>query len=164
MLVDLSGLEFSNALLSALGVPQRTPVKCFITDAGLQRGRFQLQALILDTDEAIVTGSGGADLRKEAIDLQLRTAAKHFTIGSLPAPINIGGTLKHPSIMPGAELAVRGGLVAGLAAILPPLAALPTIQFGTGDDDHHCDRILARVRQQPGGQRLPGGRAQESAR
>jgi len=93
----------------------------------------------------------------------LRTAAKHFTIGSLPAPINIGGTLKHPSIMPGAELAVRGGLVAGLAAILPPLAALPTIQFGTGED-HHCDRILAQAKQQPGGQRLPGPRGRESAR
>jgi uncharacterized protein involved in outer membrane biogenesis len=163
VLVDLSGLEFSNALLSALGMPQRTKVDCFITDAGLQRGRFQIQALILDTDEAIVTGSGGADLRNEALDVQLRTAAKHFTIGSLPTPINIAGTLKHPSIMPGAELALRGGLVAGLAAILPPLAALPTIQFGTGDD-HRCDRILAQVKQQPGGQRLPGPNGREAAR
>jgi uncharacterized protein involved in outer membrane biogenesis len=163
VLVDLSGLEFSNALLSALGMPQRTRVQCFITDAGLQRGKFQLQALILDTEEAIVTGTGGADLRNEAVDVKLRTAAKHFTIGSLPAPINIGGTLKHPSIMPGAELAVRGGLVAGLAAILPPLAALPTIQFGTGDD-HRCDRVLAQAKQQPGGQRLPGPRRRESAR
>jgi AsmA family protein len=163
VLVDLSGLEFSNALLSALGMPQRTRVECFITDAGLQRGKFQLHAFILDTDEAIVTGTGGADLRNEAVDVKLRTAAKHFTIGSLPAPINISGTLKHPSIMPGAELAVRGGLVAGLAAILPPLAALPTIQFGTGDD-HHCDRILAQAKQQPGGQRLPGPRARENAR
>ncbi len=163
VLVDLSGLQFSNALLSALGMPQRTKIECFIAQAGLQRGRFQLQTLILDTDEAIVTGSGGADLRNEAVDLQLRTAAKHFTIGSLPAPINIAGTLKHPSIMPGAELAVRGGLVAGLAAILPPLAALPTIQFGAGDD-HHCDRILAQAKQQPGGQRLPGPKGRESAR
>jgi AsmA family protein len=163
VLVDLSGLQFSNALLSALGVPQRTKVECFITQAGLQRGRFQLQALILDTDTAIVTGSGGADLRNEALDLQLRTAAKHFTIGSLPAPINIAGTLKHPSIMPGAELAVRGGLVAGLAAILPPLAALPTIQFGTGDE-HHCARILAQAKQQPGGQRLLGPKGRESGR
>ena len=36
VLVDLSGLEFSNTLLSALGMPQRTKVDCCITDAVLR--------------------------------------------------------------------------------------------------------------------------------
>jgi uncharacterized protein involved in outer membrane biogenesis len=163
VLVDLSGLEFGNAVLSALGIPQRTQVQCFMTDAALRRGTVQLRALVLDTGEAIVTGTGGANLRDETLDLQLRTEAKHFSIGSLPTPLNIGGTLKHPSILPGAELAVRGGLAAGLGVIFPPLAALPTIQFGTGDD-HRCDRILARAKHQPGGQRLPKPGPQESTR
>jgi hypothetical protein len=38
LLVDLSGLEFGNALLSALGMPKRTPVECMIADFALQRG------------------------------------------------------------------------------------------------------------------------------
>jgi hypothetical protein len=63
--------------------------------------------------------------------------------------------LKKPAIMPGAELAVRGGAAIGLGFLFPPLAVLPTIQFGTGED-HRCDGILARAKQQPGGQRLPG--------
>jgi AsmA family protein len=163
ILIDLSGLEFGNAVLSALGMPQRTQVQCFVTDAPIRGGVLQLQPLILDTGEAIVTGSGGANLRDETLDLHIKTEAKHFSIGSLPTPFNIGGTLKHPSILPGAELAVRGGLAAGLAAIFPPLAALPTIQFGTGDD-HRCDRVLAQAKQHPGGERLPQPGPRESAR
>ncbi len=163
VLIDLSGLEFGNALMSALGVPQRTQVQCFITDAALRRGVVQLQALVLDTGEAIVTGAGVANLRTEALDLHVKTDAKHFSIGSLPTAFDIGGTLKHPSIMPGPELAVRGGLAAGLAVVFPPLAALPTIQFGTGDD-HRCDRILAQAKQQPGGARLPQPGSHENER
>lgn len=145
VLVDLSGLEFGNALLSALGMPKRTPVACFITDADLNRGLLHLQAMVLDTGEGIVTATGGADLRNEQLDLELRTEAKHFTIGSLRTPLHITGTLKHPSIAPGAELGVRGGLAIGLGVAFPPLALLPTIQFGAGDD-HRCDRVLAQSR------------------
>jgi uncharacterized protein involved in outer membrane biogenesis len=154
VLVDLSGLEFGNALLSALGMPKRAQVECFITEAGLDRGILQLQSLVLDSSEAIVTGTGGANLRDEQLDMQLRTESKHFSIGSLPAPINIGGTLKNPAIRPGGELALRSGAAIGLGFIFPPLAALPTIQFGTGED-HRCDQTLARAKRQPGGQRLP---------
>jgi uncharacterized protein involved in outer membrane biogenesis len=154
VLVDLSGLEFGNALLSALGLPQRARVECFITEAALNHGNFLLQAMVLDTSEAIITGTGGANLSDERLDMQLRTESKHFSIGSLPAPINIEGTLKKPSITPGAELALRGGAAVGLGFIFPPLAALPTIQFGTGED-HQCDQILARAKQQAGGRRLP---------
>jgi AsmA family protein len=154
LLVDLSGLEFTNALLSALGMPQRAQVECFITEAALNRGAFLLQALVLDTSEAVVTGTGGVNLRDEQLDMQLHTESKHFSIGSLPAPINIGGTLKNPSIRPGGELALRTGAAIGLGFIFPLLAALPTIQFGTGED-HRCDQILARAKQQAGGQHLP---------
>ncbi len=161
ILVNLSGLEFGNALLSALGMPKRTPVECFIGDLALQRGVMEIRTLVLDTGEAIVLGGGSADLRDEALHLQLRTEAKHFSIGSLPAPINIGGTLKKPAIMPGAELAVRGGIAAGLGVLFPPLALLPTIQFGTGDD-HRCDNLLARAKQQAGGQRLPAPNRESS--
>jgi hypothetical protein len=154
VLVNLSGLQFGNALISALGLPKRTAVECFIGDLALQRGVATVQSLVLDTGEAIVTGQGSINLKDESLDLQLRTEAKHFSIGSLPAPINIGGTLKKPAIVPGAELLARGGLAAGLGVVFPPLALLPMIQLGVGDD-HRCDALLARAKQQAGGQRLP---------
>ena len=76
VLVDLSGLAFGNALLSALGMPQRARVECFITEAALNRGDFRLQALALDTSKAIVTGTGSVNLRDERLDMQLRTESQ----------------------------------------------------------------------------------------
>jgi AsmA family protein len=163
LLVDLSGLEFGNALLSALGMPKRTPVQCLVDDMPLQHGVASFQPLILDTGEAIVRGSGTIDLRGEQLDLQLRTSPKHLSIGSLPAPINISGTFKHPAIRPGAELAARGGIAAALGVIFPPLAALPMIQLGVGNN-RACDHVLAEIKQQPGGRNLPEPGSQAGGR
>jgi AsmA family protein len=164
LLVDLSGLEFGNALMSALGVPKRTQIECLVDDMPLENGVLTIHALVLDTGEAIVNGTGSIDLRNEKLDLSLKTESKHFTIGSLPAPINIGGTFKSPSIRPGAELAARGGAAAGLAAVFPPLALLPTIQFGVGDD-HRCDRLLHQAKEEsPKGGRLPAPKFEKTTR
>jgi hypothetical protein len=113
-----------------------------------------MQPLVVDTREAVINGSGTIDFKDEKLDLALRTRPKHFSIGSLPAPIDVTGTFKKPSIRPGSELAVRGGVAAGLGALFPPLALLPMIQFGT-NDHHRCDRMLEAMKQQPGGAQLP---------
>lgn len=163
LLVDLSGLEFGNAVLSALGLPKRTSIECLIGDFALQRGVLSTRALILDTSEAIVGGTGTIDMRDEALNLQIRTAPKHFTIGSLPGPINIGGTMKHPRILPSAQTVARVGIAGALAAILPPLAALPTIQFGVADN-HRCDALLAQARHVAPGTPPPAPRTAARAR
>ncbi|MBN9509218.1 MAG: AsmA family protein [Alphaproteobacteria bacterium] len=149
LLVDLSGLEFANALLSALGIPQRTPIRCMVTNFVLRRGIVDTRVMVLDTKAANVTGSGTINLRSEALDLQLKTEAKHFSIGSLPGPINIGGTLKNPSIRPGAETVARGAAAGVLGALLTPLAALlPTIQLGLGEDNN-CAALIRETRRAP---------------
>jgi uncharacterized protein involved in outer membrane biogenesis len=146
LLVDLAGLEFGNALLSALGLPERTQVRCMIVDLPLQRGVLDTKILLLDTTEANIIGSGTINLRNETIDYQLKTEAKHFSIGSLPAPIDIRGQLKSPSILPDpGALAARGGAAAALGVLLTPLAALlPTIQLGLGEDTD-CSKTVAAV-------------------
>jgi AsmA family protein len=154
MLVDLSGLEFGNALMAKLGMPKDTQVQCMITDFALTHGVVQPRPMIIDTKEAIVTATGWVDLRDEKLGLQLRTRPRHFSIGSLPGPINIGGTLKHPSIMPGAETFIRGGLSVALGVLLAPLAVLPTIQFGSSDHGQ-CDRLLAEARSEAPGTKPP---------
>ena len=156
VLIDLTGLHFGNALLSALGVPNKTQVQCFVGDLAMQRGVLDFKALTLDTGEAITNVGGNIDLGKETIDLALKTDAKHFTVGSVPTRINIGGTFKDPSIRPGAEAAGRIGAAAGLAALFAPLAILPTIQFGTSEaDDARCGQLLQQARASAGGKALP---------
>lgn len=145
-LVDLSGLEFGNALLSALGMPERTPLRCFVADFALDRGILQSRALLADTGEAVIHAGGGINLQDEAIRFRLITKPKHFTIGSLPAPITIDGTLKHPHISVGLEqIAARGAIAVALGFLAAPLALLPTIQLGTGPT-HECASLVAESR------------------
>ena len=68
----------------------------------MQRGVLDFKAMTLDTGEAITNVGGNVDLGKETVDLNLKTDSKHFSVGSLPTRINIGGTFKDPKIRPGA--------------------------------------------------------------
>jgi uncharacterized protein involved in outer membrane biogenesis len=148
LLVDLSGLQFGNALLSALGLPQQTPVKCLAGVFALDHGIVETRALVLDTGEGIIGGSGKIDLRDERINYRLETKPKNITIGSLPTPIDIDGTLKNPSIHPEAKsLAARGAAAAVLGVLAAPLALLPTIQFGTADPQA-CGTLVAESKAQ----------------
>jgi hypothetical protein len=74
------------------------------------------------------------DLSRELVEMSLRTDSKHFTIGKLAAPIMISGPFKDLHFMPDKELAIRGGVAAGLGVLFPPAALLPTIQFGVGEN------------------------------
>jgi len=144
-LVDLSGLQFAKALLSALGLPDRERVECLIGDFALRRGTLSTRALLMETDSSLVTGGGQVALRSERLDLRIRTQSKQFTVGTLPTPILITGTLKDPDVGPEpAELAARAGAAAGLGVLAGPLALLPTIQLGVGESTQ-CERLHRRA-------------------
>lgn len=150
ILVDLSGLQFGNALLSALGIPTREILQCAAIDMVLQTGMATLRTGVLDTDDSRVGIGGNINLRNEAIDLKLKTDSKHFSVGTLPTPIDVKGSLGTPSIAPEiGPLAIRGGAAIALGIVGTPLAALlPTIQFGTGEDNA-CQGLLANAQAAP---------------
>ena len=64
LLIDLTGLQFGNALLSALGIPTKTPVQCFVSDLDLRRGVLDFNVMTLDTGEAITNVGGDVNLRQ----------------------------------------------------------------------------------------------------
>ncbi len=136
LLIDLTGLEFGNALLSELGVPNRANIDCFYTDLPMHDGVVDTKLLLLDTNEARLVGKGSIDFRNQTLNYSIATRSKHFSIGSLPGPIDITGPLGDPSIRPGAEVVARAGAAVGLGILLTPIGALlPTIQFGVGKDN-----------------------------
>ncbi len=157
LLVDLSGLQFGNALLSALGVPSRAAIQCFIADFTMQRGLATARTLFLDLDSDRVFGGGSLSFYNEALRMQIKTEAKHFSVGSLAAPINITGTFANPHVNPDAAVvAEKAGAAVALGIVLTPLAALlPTVQLGTGEDNA-CSGALRTARTPP---RVPPARA-----
>ena len=136
LLVDIAGLAFGDAVLSALGVPDRADIDCFVTDLPLRHGDLDFNVFLLDTTEGRITGTGDLNFADQMLNLSLTTRSKHFSVGSLPGAIHITGPLGSPSIRPGAEIVARAGAAAGLGVLLTPLGALlPTIQFGVGNDN-----------------------------
>ena len=135
LLLNIAGLEFGKAILSAMGLPQKAKVQCFVSDFVLNNGLLQTKVFLLQTSEERTTATGDINFNGEKLDLALTTRSTHFSIGSLPGPINIGGTLSSPSVLPGAEVAARTGAAVGLGILAGPAALLPTIQFGTGEGD-----------------------------
>ncbi len=135
LLLNIAGLEFGKAILSALGIPQKAKVQCFVSDFVLDGGVMHIKVFLLQTNEERTTATGDINFNGEKLDMALNTRSTHFSIGSLPGAINIGGTLSSPSVTPGAEVAARTGAAVGLGILAGPAALLPTIQFGTGEGD-----------------------------
>ena len=165
LLADLSGLEFGKALLSALGIPERTQIECLIGDFGLRQGALSVRTLLLDTESHVVTGSGVAGLGKEVLDLRLRTDSKHFSVGSLPTSIGITGSFKSPDdrARRWANWGRGPGRRSGSACCSPPLALLPTIQLGVGENSQ-CERLTRAGRESQGGGRPRRGAERRAAR
>jgi AsmA family protein len=143
LLVDLAGLDFGSALRSALKLPDQTPIRCMIGDFGLEQGLLKTRALVVDTSEANIVGTGWVDLKDESLQYQLTQQPKHFSIGAFHAPIDIRGKLKVPSIGPDKEqLGARAAASVALGVFLTPLGALlPTIQLGLGSNND-CQQLL----------------------
>ncbi|PKQ02440.1 MAG: AsmA family protein, partial [Alphaproteobacteria bacterium HGW-Alphaproteobacteria-12] len=96
LLVNLAGLDIGNSILSALGLPQRTAIRCMVSDFALEEGMLKTRTFYLDTEEANIVGKGTIDLAAETLDYQIATEPKKPSIGAVPAPIGITGRLKNP--------------------------------------------------------------------
>lgn len=146
LLVDLSGLQLGDAILSALGLPARTQVQCFVADLALRQGMLNTKAVLIDTEDALISGFGDINLRDERLDYTLWTEPKHFTVGALTTDIQIRGPFSGPAVRPEmVELGARAGAAVGLGIVALPLAILPTIRFGIGEDDR-CEGLVRRAR------------------
>ena len=145
LLVDLAGLEFGKALLSALGLPSRTDIRCAVTDFELEQGVLRPKILLVDTGEANILGDGLINLQNETLDLRIRTEPKRPGIVSLRAPVLVRGQLKKPSVKPEMKkLVLRGAAAVAMGVLLTPLAALlPTIELGLGKDNNCAGAIRA---------------------
>ena len=144
-LVDLSGLRLGNAIFSAFGLPSRTRIECFVGDFVLRRGVLQPRMLLLETSDALMSASGTIRLDQERLNMRVRSQAKRLTVAALPTDLLVTGTLRDPSVQPEiVELGIRGGIAAALGFTAAPLAILPTIELGIGDDTR-CNDTLRRA-------------------
>ena len=115
-------------LTAALGAMSRpgkeTAIRCGVASFAVEDGVLSARTLLLDTDEALITGSGEVNLDTQQLNLTLRGKPKHPGL-ALRAPVTLRGSLKHPavSVAKGGVLAQSGAAVA-LGVLLSPLASV----------------------------------------
>ena len=135
LLLELAGLDVAETLKFLVGKDKTVRLRCAYADFDFTSGVMQTQALVFDTTDTVVFGSGSIDLGEEALALQIRPEPKDFSPVSLRGPLEIGGTLKDPKVRPKAKpLLGRALAAAALYAIAPPAALLALIETGPGED------------------------------
>ncbi|HYK81227.1 MAG TPA: AsmA family protein [Micropepsaceae bacterium] len=146
-LAELLGINVASALGLLLTKDQsQVDVHCAVADFSAKNGVMALRQFVFDTPVVMATGEGNVDLKNEQIDLAVTGHPKKPQLVRVRAPITIKGPLDHPGIGVDARSAiVQGGIAAGVAVVLSPLAAiLPFVDPGLGKDAD-CGALLAQA-------------------
>ena len=162
----IAGGEISNAMMEIVGLDvweylsfkvkgdKPTVIRCGVADFGVKGGVMQVNALVLDTVDTNVGGTGSIDLRNETLALTLHPQPKDKSPVALRGPIRIGGTLANPDVqVDKGRIAARSLGAIALAIVNPLLAIIPLIETGPGLDSD-CGQLI-RAAQQPAAKAAP---------
>lgn len=149
-IVGLLDAGFLEALAVVLtdGEPGPMIIRCFVAALDIEDGVMRTGTMILDTEDSLIAGEGEVDLGEETVALRIEGEPKDPGIAHSRVPIELSGTFSSVSVdVDPSELLVRGGLAAGLGALIAPLAAIiPFIDAGLADDSD-CLRLMEEARQ-----------------
>lgn len=148
LILRLSNLDLANMLLVLMRGDRNIPIRCMVADLEWNNGIVRPRQFIFDTQHTTLVGEGKANFNDETLDMRLVARPKDKSLVSLRGPINVRGTFANPSVMPDlSRLGARGVAAAALAAVAPPLAVVPFIQLG-GGQDVQCGPLVQSARQQ----------------
>ena len=95
---ELTGLDLRGLGLLLIKNKKETPVRCAVARFKAHDGTLIVQNLVADTDPVLITGEGQIHLDSEALDLGIHGDPKSLRLFRLRAPLQVQGTLAHPSI------------------------------------------------------------------
>lgn len=167
VVTDKGTLDNANADVVALDVlhqlapwtqEQNTQMQCLVSRFSIVDGMAHSEGLLFDTDAMTVSGQGSINLANELLDLTVAPRPKDASLLSMALPLDIGGTLAHPTVTPN-----RGAIVKGMAGVagavaLGPLGALPPVVSAGGDDGNACLAALNQAKK-PAPPKKAGGKA-----
>jgi len=130
-------------------------IRCGVVDFDIREGQATVKTLVFETGVMSMIGTGGINLRDQTLDLRIDPRAKNVSLLKLAMlPVNVGGTLAEPSILPdlgGAAVGVVTGAVStakdiasgGLSAIGNLLGVGEKNAGSSLDDTDYCKMALA---------------------
>jgi uncharacterized protein involved in outer membrane biogenesis len=129
---DFARLMFADLfqLMTFGGTSDAAHVDCVVTDLVSVDGIANTRSMVLDTPGVTIVGNGDINLRDETLHLRFDSNSKQVNLANLAVPLNVGGTLSHPSVSPDALGAV--GDTANFAARAANTATFGVLNSLTG--------------------------------
>jgi len=129
---DFARLMFADLfqLVTFGGTGDAAHVDCVVTDLVSVDGIANTRSMVLDTPGVTIVGNGDINLRDETLHLRFDSNSKQVNLANLAVPLNVGGTLSHPSVSPDALGAV--GDTANFAARAANTATFGVLNSLTG--------------------------------
>lgn len=150
-LMEIAGLNVGNYVVSKLFGDDEVNINCAASDIAIKNGLATPNMFVFDTENAIITVTGEANFKTEAMDLDITPKSKGFRIFSLRSPLYVRGTFKDPK--PGVyvgPLAARAAGMVALGVIAAPAAGLlALIAPSAGEDDSKCSAMLRQMQGAP---------------
>jgi AsmA family protein len=146
-LAEAASLELAGALGLLTKSQKETGVRCAVASFGAHEGVLTARSIVIDTDKALITASGDAQLDSEALNFTLRGHPKSPTL-ALHSSVAVRGTLAHPQFrLSGDKAAAQTGVAAALGVVLTPLAAgLAFVNPGLAHNAD-CEALIADLQQ-----------------
>lgn len=154
--VRLLGGDLSASVLGLFGASKSggdyTDIECAVGGLDIRGGLAKVTALVVDTPETTVRGSGEVDLKTERLDLSLEPLPKRgvaglsLSLGELAKPFRLSGTLAAPSLAvdPAKTALTIGKAIAGVV-LFGPLGIAGALA-GKTSDRNPCAAALEAAR------------------
>ena len=135
LLMEIAGIDGAEIIKFFMQGDENVQLRCAAAAFDVKDGLMTSRAVVFDTSDTVIYGSGAISLDNETMDLTLRPYPKDMSILSLRSPLKVGGTFAKPQAGPDkGALAVRGGFALALGALNPLLALAATIETGPGEN------------------------------
>jgi AsmA family protein len=148
-LAQAASLELAGALGLMTKSQKETTVRCAVASFGAHEGVLSARTVLVDTDKALITMTGDAQIDTEALDFRLRGHPKTAAV-ALHSAVAVRGTLAHPKFsLAGDNTAAQTGVAAALGVALTPLAAVLAFVNPGLAHNADCEGLIASVQPQP---------------
>ncbi len=146
LFAELTGIDVARSVGLFLRKDQtQMELRCGAANFQAEQGQLTVKTLVIDTTDVLITGSGGANLGTERLDLSLAGHPKKMSLVRLRSPIRVTGSLlkPHVGIEPGKAL-LQAGMGTVLGALLTPVAAILAFVDPGRAKDANCPDLLAQ--------------------
>jgi uncharacterized protein involved in outer membrane biogenesis len=145
VLAEGASLDLGAALGTLAKSDKQTGIRCAVANFDAKDGILSARTLVLDTDQALITGAGDVQLDSGTVDLTLRGRPKHPRL-TLHSAVTVRGTFPHLEYRLNArDVLVQSAAAVALGVVLTPIGAVLAFVNPGLAHNADCAALLAQA-------------------